>query len=116
MDRFKLKDLSHIKLIFELYRNKLIKHGYNDSKNWPCLFNYFNNEVKIADVMRKIYWEMGERDKALFGNPFNTFRKKSYFNWLNKNVDIKIFPISLTLSFITIYKFIFILVFTFRLL
>lgn len=101
-DRFTLSDLRQIKPIFQLYKNELVADGYSISKSWPCKFSYFDNGVKIPDIARKIYWEIDEPNKSRFGNPFNSSGPRSYFNWLNKNIDTKI-P-SITNLMYEIYK------------
>lgn len=93
-DRFKLSDLKHMKPIFNLYRNKLVANGYKVHKNWPCIFEHFDNGAKIPDIVRKIYSEIKDAKNSSFNNPFNTLEKNSYFNWLNEKMDNKIPKIS----------------------
>ncbi|MDP3143639.1 MAG: glycosyltransferase, partial [Candidatus Omnitrophota bacterium] len=90
-DRFKLKDLSHMKAVFNLYKEKLVLSGYDTIKNWPCAFEYFDNQAKIPDMARRIYWEISCDNSAKFKDPFRAAGKESYFNWLNENIDGK-FP------------------------
>ncbi len=88
-NRFTLNDLNYMKPVFELYKNKLVAHDYNSIKNWPCVFNYFDNGVRIPDIARKIFWEINCNDSKKFKNPFITSEKDSYFAWLKENVDTK---------------------------
>ena len=88
-DRFRFGDLKEMKPVFELYKNKLISYGHNNSKNWPCIFEYFDNQIKIPDIVRKIYAGIENDNNSNFGNPFHTAGKKTYFNWLNEGVDNK---------------------------
>ena len=101
-DRFTLKDLHSVEPVFKFYRNELLSHGYNESRNWPCVFDYFDNGVKIADIMRKIYWTAQGQDSVTFGNPFNVSGRKSYFNWLNESLDSETPVITRLMQ--TIYK------------
>ncbi len=88
-DRFNLKDLNHMRPVFEVYKNKLINNGYNDSKNWPSVFNYFDNGIEIKDIFKKIYWEIDEAAKHKLGNPFVTQGKNTFLHWLNDGIDSK---------------------------
>jgi len=88
-ERFVLKDLQGMGEIFSLYKNKLQANGYEETKNWPCVFNHFGNGAIIPDVARRMYWEMVNKDKLMFGNPFCTESENSYFKWLNKGIDRK---------------------------
>ncbi|HXG93051.1 MAG TPA: glycosyltransferase [Blastocatellia bacterium] len=85
-NRFTIKNVGQARALFEMYRDRLLKHGYKDTKNWPYAFGYFDNGVKILDAMRGIYLDMGDEVKR-FGNPFNTSSPDSYFNWLIEPVD-----------------------------
>lgn len=93
-DRFKLRDLKNMRRIFDIYKDRLMTHGYKESRAWPCIFNYFDNGVKITDLIRALYWDMRNCSGVDFGNPFNTSGRKTYFNWLNKEVDAKKPPIT----------------------
>ncbi len=88
-NRYQLSDLAGMQPIFELYKNKLISKGYNESKNWPSKYGCFDNGVKITELIRKIYWELSDNDKLKFGNPFMASGENSYFNWLNGPIDYK---------------------------
>lgn len=101
-NRFKLDELSSMKPIFELYRKLLFLNGYNSCKNWPSIFEHFDNGIKIPEIVRKIYWELDDSIKEKFGNPFNTQGESSYFNWLNEPIDSKNPP--LTRLMLEIYK------------
>ncbi len=89
-NRYQLSDLAGMQPIFELYKNKLISKGYNESKNWPSKYGCFDNGAKITDLIRKIYCELNDNDKRRFGNPSMVSGENSYFNWLNGAIDYKI--------------------------
>jgi GT2 family glycosyltransferase/glycosyltransferase involved in cell wall biosynthesis len=86
-DRFRLSDLSHASGIFDSYRDRLMAEGFRDSKEWPCVFEYFDNGVRIPVIARKIYSELSSEMMKSFGNPFTALPKDSYFNWLNRPMD-----------------------------
>ncbi|MFH1441766.1 MAG: glycosyltransferase [Candidatus Omnitrophota bacterium] len=84
-DRFTLVDLEYMIGVFELYRNKLKTHNYDETKNWPCVLNYFDNGVQIPDFIRRLYWNLYDENEK-FTNPFKT-EGRSFFNWLNERLD-----------------------------
>lgn len=86
-DRFKLKYLKTAIPVFESYSKALSKNGYSVSKDWPCVFNYFDNGAVIPNVVRQIYWEFTGGNSNRFKDPFIAWREDSYFNWLNEAVD-----------------------------
>jgi len=86
--RFTLKNLPTVRPLFELYRDLLVENGHLDIKDWKCKFDYFNNGVRIPPQARKIYNEALESGKN-FKNPFHTESTKSFFKFLNENVDGK---------------------------
>ncbi len=93
-DRFKLKNMDAMRPIFEFYRDELFASGYSQTKDLPCVFNYFDNGVRIPDIIRRIYWEMDEALKKKLGNPFSATGNNSFFQWLNRDMDKKKPPIT----------------------
>ena len=85
-NRFILKDIESVRPLFELYRDFLIEKGYLEIKNWKCKFNYFDNDIKIPKLARKIYAKV-LNDGKIFENPFLTSKTDSFLNFLNKNMD-----------------------------
>ncbi|MFH1202029.1 MAG: glycosyltransferase [Candidatus Omnitrophota bacterium] len=88
-DRYLLKDIKHMSPIFDLYKEHLMSHGYEENRSWPCHFTFFDNGISIPDAARKIYWEAGGALKSKFGNPFDTTRGYSFLKWLNEDADTK---------------------------
>jgi len=82
-NRFKLIDFPQLKPLLRMYKDLLIKNGYDEIIKWPYSYSYFDNGVRIPDEARKIYWKMGNKvDK--FGNPFETGKKDSFFEYYTK--------------------------------
>ena len=52
-----------------MYRDHLVENGYLNVKDWKCKFDYFDNGIKITNVMRKIFRKNLEKGID-FGNPF----------------------------------------------
>lgn len=91
-NRYSFKDFNNIlKELFNIYGKSLIKNGYFQFKNYKYYYNYFDNGVPISDIMRYTYWKLKE-ERKIYGNPFNTKTKNSFYNWLLSpiNYDLKI--------------------------
>jgi hypothetical protein len=78
-NRYTLDQFNKILLeIFTNYRkNVKLNATYPDI---PYAFGYFNNGVKIPDIVRDIYHRSSNR--AAFGNPFETGDNGSFYKWL----------------------------------
>ncbi len=87
-NRFILKNLEKLRKLFELYRDLLVENDYLTVKNWKCIFDYFDNGIKIPNESRKLYSESLSRGNK-FGNPFIVNSKKSFFKFLNEGIDEK---------------------------
>jgi glycosyltransferase involved in cell wall biosynthesis len=91
-NRYKMSSIKHIQPLFDLYRERLLAHGYRECKNWPYFFGSFQNGGKIPDFARRVYLSLGEKVRR-FGNPFST-GENSFFLWLNEKLDRKTPPIT----------------------
>lgn len=83
-DRWTFKDLPHIKPLFKHYSKLQVENGYDEVRNWPYAYCNFDNNVKIPDVARRIYYNTPEDVRAAFGNPFTTGQANSFQDWLNR--------------------------------
>ncbi len=66
----------------------MLKSGYEEYKDLPYFFGYFDNGVPIPRIARRIYLHSTKEARARFGNPFETGKNSSFFNWLNKKTEI----------------------------
>jgi len=82
-NRFTLKHLQNMRPLFELYRDKVLSHGWEETKNWPYFLNKFDNGAKIPDAARRLFLEIGDKAEK-FGDPLETQGKNSFFSWMNK--------------------------------
>lgn len=97
-DRFSLRDFEDLRLLFERYRDLLVQKDYLSVKDWPYAFGFFDNGVKIHDILRQLY--NGLKEQGIdFGNPFITDGPDSFFSWLIKPVKAGK-PITNLLSYI----------------
>jgi hypothetical protein len=87
-DRFTLKQMRHLKPLFQKYKDLLVANGYLETKKWPYAFDYFDNNVKIPHEARITYLSLGDKAKE-FGDPFRTQGPNSFFRWLKHKRPIR---------------------------
>jgi hypothetical protein len=78
-DRFSLDDFPPLRRVFEDYRDRVRAAGYAETREWPYAFGRFDNGVPIPDVVRRLYWELGNA-VAQFADPFETAPSRSFWN------------------------------------
>ena len=69
--------------VFARYGRLLNAAGYQETRRWPYAYGRFDNGVAVADFMRHIYLRLGDAADA-FGDPRDTTREGSYFDWLRE--------------------------------
>lgn len=80
--RFSLSgDLKTLKSLFLTYRDLLNKSGYKDTIKWEYKYGFFDNGVRISEILRKIYLKLSGNKRENFGDPFLT-ENSSYYRWL----------------------------------
>jgi glycosyltransferase involved in cell wall biosynthesis len=82
-DRFTLDDVPALGPLFEEYRERVLKAGYLETREWPYAFGHFSNGVTIPPEVRRLYWGLGDRVER-FGDPFDTEHPGSFWAWLNE--------------------------------
>jgi hypothetical protein len=83
---YTLKDFPALWPLFKQFKESVLRNGHAETKNWPYAYNYFDNGVPIAKIIRRIYRQLDMNNStAKFGNPFST-GNNSYFEWLNKDI------------------------------
>jgi hypothetical protein len=82
----KMSEIGPAAELFRRYVALLNRAAYQESKAWPFGYSHFDNGTPIPDVARRLYRALGpESDR--FGDPFQTARPGSFFDWLNEPVD-----------------------------
>lgn len=77
-DRFTLNvDTTGLKILFEDYREQILKNGHEAAQQWTYAFNYFDNGTPIKRKVRRKF--LAKQDKTKFGNPFQTSLEKSFY-------------------------------------
>ncbi len=67
--RFDMTNIGETRRIYAEYRDLLIRHGWNDTKNWKYEHDFFRNGIKIPSSARRFYWNLGP-DVDHLGDPF----------------------------------------------
>jgi len=84
--RFRLRDLGETKALFERYRDMILRAGWAQTKRWPYTYNSLANGIRIPEVARRLYSELGAAASAL-PDPFDPASAGSFVDWLNEPVD-----------------------------
>ncbi|MDA8105307.1 MAG: glycosyltransferase [Nitrospiraceae bacterium] len=79
-NRFTLKEIPQLRPLFNLYKKKVLASGYESTRHWSYAFGFFENGIRIPDIVRRLYGYLEGRED--FENPFATSRGKSFFDWL----------------------------------
>jgi hypothetical protein len=67
--------------VYNEYEQRLLDADHCGTRWWPYAFDTFDNGVRIAPAVRRMYRELGSRADA-FGDPFSTAPSNSFFRWL----------------------------------
>jgi hypothetical protein len=81
--RLAMEDLGAAAAVYTRYLQLLEDAGYHESCAWPYAYGHFDNGVPIPHVARQIFRDL--EDVARFGDPFETYRPDSFFNWINRS-------------------------------
>ena len=82
-DRFSLADLPALRPLFQEYRSRLLRAGYEEAKTRPYAFGAFSNGVLIPPIARELLRRL-DSDGSGWPEPFDAESKGSYFEWLNQ--------------------------------
>ncbi len=81
-NRFKLDQFGEtLKELFDEYGENLKRNDFFNTRKIPYAFSFFDNGVVIPDIIRRIYYDLDNKDN--FGNPYITKDSESFYNWLN---------------------------------
>lgn len=82
-NRFQMAQIGEGKKAYDWYKGKLLAQNFIDINQWPYAFGFYDNGEKISKTEREVYWSLNGA-AAVFGNPFETYKKRSYFQWFKK--------------------------------
>lgn len=68
--------------LLEQYSRMLLASGYSESKHWPYAWQHFDNGVRIPEIARSEYRDLGAAAADRFGDPFDPSESRSFFEWL----------------------------------
>jgi hypothetical protein len=82
--RVQMGQLSELANRFGAYARALYDAGWDEARTWPYAYDRFENEVRIPDLARELYAELGD-DAERYEDPFST-GAGSFYAWLNERV------------------------------
>ena len=91
-DRHTLSSIGAARDLFSSYARLLREAGLDECRGWPYAFGQFDNGVTIPDLARRAYLELGD-GVAVFGNPFETGSRDSYYRWLTSSSGRDLAPL-----------------------
>ena len=83
-DRYRLSDFPLLRPLFEYYRDQLNSRDQERIRQWRYAYNEFDNGIKIPQVARSLYSQLGYEQMQRFGNPFSASGVNSYYSWINQ--------------------------------
>jgi len=86
--RYRLLHFPELRALFELYKELLVKNGYNTVRNWSYSYDFFDNGTKIPDRARRVFWSLGDKAKK-FGNPFAIDKKNAFGKYYTKTLPLR---------------------------
>jgi hypothetical protein len=81
-----IDELPNLRVIYEKYQNHLQNNGYQEVKDWPYKYDYFDNGIKINRFMRYL-WRNTDGSEEQWPDPGNTRVENPFIEWLNETVD-----------------------------
>jgi glycosyltransferase involved in cell wall biosynthesis len=91
-NRFTMADVGDARLLYDWYKERLLAHQHSITRHWPYTFAAFDNGVRIAPFVRRLYLKLGDQ-AAIYGDPFSTRSEHSFFSWLNGFQDGDLSPL-----------------------
>lgn len=80
-NRYTLSDFNYIlKELFQRYGEELVESDFLSTKKISYGFGSFDNNVRIPDILRKVYYNIYKEKK--FTDPFNTGDENEFYQWL----------------------------------
>jgi glycosyltransferase involved in cell wall biosynthesis len=79
-NRLGMAEIGDVRILFQMYAERLLAHGYMETCDWPYAFGCFDNGVPIPQELRRHYLQMGQAAER-FGNPFETTPPSSLYCW-----------------------------------
>jgi hypothetical protein len=79
--RLKIAEMGAAGQVFNRYHQLLLDAGHDSCSQWPYAWEYFDNGIRIPEVARALYRQLGPAATA-FGNPFLSTGNSSFLDWL----------------------------------
>jgi hypothetical protein len=69
--RHRLSERPDLQPLFSEYKNLLMQNGYEQTKQWPYTYAYFDTGEPVPDELR-VHYRNGPRDWPKYGDPFKS--------------------------------------------
>src|SRR5262249_44869295 len=66
------------------YVHRMQSSGYAMVSKWPYRYAAFDNNVAVTSVHRHLYAALDAPQRRAFGDPFETGRSPSFFEWAHR--------------------------------
>jgi glycosyltransferase involved in cell wall biosynthesis len=85
--------------LLQLYADLQLRNGYPITSTWPYGYLRFDNGTRVHSLLRQLYLNLDEETRADFGDPFQTGRENSFFDWATRprpaEANLSLFLLSL---------------------
>jgi hypothetical protein len=84
--RLTAENIGPARLVFDRWRDALVRHGYHTTREWPYAYAAFDNGVPVPEIARSMLRELDDVAAARFGDPMRT-GPGSYYEWLRQPAE-----------------------------
>jgi hypothetical protein len=92
-ERLQIAEMGVAGQVFSRYHQLLQEAGNEQCRQWPYAWDHFDNGVRIPDMARMLYRQLGSAVNA-FGDPFSSNAEHSFLAWLKAPVQADALGIS----------------------
>jgi hypothetical protein len=82
--RIEIEPGSALEQLTVLYRDLHLRHGFEATSKWEYGFGRFDNGVAVDAPLRQLYAGLDPNDRQRFGDPFDSSRAESFFEWATR--------------------------------
>jgi hypothetical protein len=80
-NRTKIVDGTPLADLIDLYVDWHLRNGYREISKWRYRYSRFDNGVGINLLLRRVYLDLDDDQRARFGDPFQAQSPDSFFEW-----------------------------------
>jgi glycosyltransferase involved in cell wall biosynthesis len=83
-DRFVVAEHSCLEALLTRYAELHDAHDYATSSRWEYGYSRFSNGLGVHPILRQLYLELRESQRARFGDPFDAAAPRSFLEWATR--------------------------------